>query len=166
MSTEQASVVVGSSPSIGVELQQGETPEVVLDVSTYPSTVEVALEQGETVEVVLDASADSATVEISLEPSETAEVILDAPIQPSTIEVSAPGPQGPPGQDGAGFTFFLYEQYSPSTTWTINHNLGYRPTVELLDETNREIDGDVYHTTINQVVVMFNIPVAGTARLV
>lgn len=70
---------------------------------------------------------------------------------------------GPPGESLIGF---LFSQMQPSTTWLINHNLGYRPTVELLDATNREIDGDVYHTTINQTTVLFNIPVAGTARLI
>jgi len=120
MSTEQASVFVQPSPSVEVELTQGEAPEV----------------------------------------------ILDAPAQTSTVEVGVPGPQGPPGEQGEAWTAFTYEQLSPATTWTINHDLGYRPSVELLDATNREIDGDVYHTTINQTIVMFNIPVAGAARLV
>ena len=68
--------------------------------------------------------------------------------------------------DATGSQFaYVHAQDVPTATWTINHNLGYRPSVELIDASNREVDGDVYHPTINQTVVMFNVAVAGTARL-
>jgi hypothetical protein len=35
-----------------------------------------------------------------------------------------------------------------------------------MDAGSREIDGDVYHPTVNQTVVIFNVPLAGTARLI
>ena len=82
---------------------------------------------------------------------------------PSTtrVTVSAVGPQGP-----AGGAAFVFEQVSPATTWTINHNRGYRPSVELLDAGSQEIDGDVTHPSVNQTVVTLNPASAGLARLI
>jgi hypothetical protein len=71
-------------------------------------------------------------------------------------------PQGPPGPSAPTYS---HQQSDASATWTINHNLGFRPSVELLDNANREIEGAVHHISVNQVVAMFTRPVAGTARL-
>jgi hypothetical protein len=63
----------------------------------------------------------------------------------------------------AGFT---YTQAIPAAVWTINHNLGYRPSVELLDAGSQEIEGQVSHPTVNQTVIgPLNTPTAGQARL-
>lgn len=75
------------------------------------------------------------------------------------VEVIHPGPQGPAG------AFYLHTQAMPSTTWTINHNLGYRPAVELLDAGSQEIDGEIAHPSANQTVVTLNPATAGIARL-
>jgi len=72
------------------------------------------------------------------------------------------GPQGPPGPGGAGFNF---TQAAPATVWTINHNLGYYPSVELFSVGGLEIDADVQHMSLNQTIVTFLIPTAGSARL-
>tara|TARA_R110000868_G_scaffold172294_2_gene408185 strand:- start:297 stop:629 length:333 start_codon:yes stop_codon:yes gene_type:complete len=81
----------------------------------------------------------------------------------SVIEVITPGIQGPPGSAAGAY---VHTQVSAATTWTINHNIGYRPSVELLDAASREVDGDVYHPTVNQTVAIFNVAIAGTARLI
>ena len=60
---------------------------------------------------------------------------------------------------------FVYQQSTPAATWTINHNLGYRPSVELLDSGSQEIEGDVSHPTVNQAVVTLSPASAGLARL-
>lgn len=60
---------------------------------------------------------------------------------------------------------FEYEQSTPATTWTINHNLGYKPSVEVFNVGSREIDADVVHTSINQTVIGFTVATAGFARL-
>lgn len=71
------------------------------------------------------------------------------------------GPQGPPGG-----TVIVYQQAAPATVWTINHNLGYKPSVELLDAGSQEIDGDIAHPSINQTIVTLNPASAGLARLI
>jgi len=76
---------------------------------------------------------------------------------------SLAGPQGPQGTAGVSFT---HTQSTPSSTWTINHNLGYRPVVELLTTGGERFDADVTHVSVNQTVVTLNFPLAGSARFV
>lgn len=78
------------------------------------------------------------------------------------VEQAASGPPGPPGGT-AGVNFI---QPTPASVWTINHNLGYRPGVELLDTGGNEFVAQVLHTSVNQVVVTLADPIAGSARLV
>ena len=66
---------------------------------------------------------------------------------------------------GGGIAAYVHTQASVATTWTINHNLGYRPTVELLDSGSQEIDGAIAHPTVNQTVITLNPATAGLARL-
>lgn len=68
--------------------------------------------------------------------------------------------------DPGGGLAYIHTQSTPAATWTINHNLGYRPSVELLDSGSQEIDGDISHPTINQTVVTLSPPTAGLARLI
>lgn len=78
----------------------------------------------------------------------------------STVTAIAQGPQGP-----AGSGAYIHTQSAASTTWTINHNMGFRPSVELLDSGSQEIDGEVSHPSVNQTVVTLNPASAGLARL-
>lgn len=80
--------------------------------------------------------------------------------QTSTVTAITEGPQGPVGT-GA----YVFTQSSPAATWTINHNLGFRPSVELLDSGSQKIDGEVSHPSINQTVVILSPATAGIARL-
>lgn len=67
--------------------------------------------------------------------------------------------------DATGSAAFVFTQATPAATWTINHNLGYRPAVELFDQGGNEFDADIVHVSNNQVVVYLNIAAAGAARL-
>lgn len=69
------------------------------------------------------------------------------------------------GGGGGGIAAYVHTQASAATTWTINHNLGFRPTVELLDSGSQEIDGAIAHPTVNQTVITLNPATAGLARL-
>lgn len=92
------------------------------------------------------------------------EVVEENGVQ--VVEVIYPGPQGPPGLSGTEAVSFVHQQQSPSTTWVINHNLGFRPSVELLDTGSQEIDGEIAHPSVNQTVVTLNPATAGIARLI
>ena len=61
---------------------------------------------------------------------------------------------------------YLHSQASPSTTWTINHNLGSTPAVTVTDSAGEECEGEVDHPTLNQTVITFSAAFSGTARLI
>jgi hypothetical protein len=95
-------------------------------------------------------------------------VVVATPVAP-TVEVGTRiGPRGLRGEPGADglMAAYVHTQGSAATTWTINHNLGYRPSVELYTVGGIEFDGDVQHTSENQVVVTLVVATAGSARLI
>lgn len=70
-----------------------------------------------------------------------------------------------PGGSG-GVSVYLHTQSSPSSTWTINHNLGVRPSTELFNSSNDEIEGSVSNPSNTQTIVSFETAVSGFARLI
>jgi hypothetical protein len=80
----------------------------------------------------------------------------------STVTAITQGPQGPKGDAGAGYDFV---QTSSSTTWTINHNLGFKPSVDVYDSGSQQIQAEVSHPSLNQTVILLTAPTAGFARL-
>lgn len=72
--------------------------------------------------------------------------------------------QGPTGPAGGGASSYVHTQSTPSAAWNVNHGLGYRPSVELLDAAGTEIDAAVTHPNVNQTTVTFNTATTGTAR--
>jgi hypothetical protein len=77
------------------------------------------------------------------------------------------GPQGPQGTKGDTLFSYSYsfEKQVESTSWTINHNLAYRPAVTIQDYGKNTIEGDLDHIDTNTVVVNFALPIAGYAYL-
>jgi hypothetical protein len=73
------------------------------------------------------------------------------------------GTQWVDGQDGG--VAYVHTQAVAASTWTINHNLGYVPSVEIFDSGSQEIEADVSNPTLNQTVIVFSVPLAGFARL-
>lgn len=106
---------------------------------------------------IVNVSSVTNTVTVTENGSST---VVTVPVT-STVTAVTQGPQGP-----SGAAAFVYQQAAPAATWTINHNLGYKPSVELLDSGSQEIDGDVSHPSDNQTVVTLNPASAGLARLI
>lgn len=96
---------------------------------------------------------------------EIVEILSDVAVAElrETIHIVTEGIQGPPGASGAGFVF---SQPTPATEWVINHNLGFRPAVEIIDAGGNEVDAEVLHISVNQARVYFNAAIAGEARCV
>lgn len=138
--TAQASVIV-RGPGRGPAGPMGVSPTVVIgQVQTGPS--------GGTASV-----SNSGTL---------TDLVLDFVLPTGPV-----GPQGPIGPQGLpGAPAYVHTQSSPSNVWTINHNLGYRPTVELLTVGGVEFDAEVVHASGNQTLVYLTTPTAGTARLI
>ena len=73
---------------------------------------------------------------------------------------SAQGPSGPPGASGGTYT---HTQPVAAASWTVNHNLGFRPAVSPLSVGGREMVAEVIHASTNQALVYFDSPIAGMA---
>lgn len=58
-----------------------------------------------------------------------------------------------------------FTQASASATWTIAHNLGYKPSVSAFSVGGVEMMASVTHLSTNTLQLDFNLPVAGSARL-
>lgn len=58
---------------------------------------------------------------------------------------------------------FQHMQPSPATVWTINHNLGFPPSVRAYSPGGREMLAEVLHSNLNQSLVYFDSPAGGFA---
>jgi len=62
---------------------------------------------------------------------------------------------------------YTHTQTSASSLWTINHNLGIKPSIYIYSDGGLKIEGDVLPTSsLNQVQIAFTLPVSGGARLI
>ena len=77
----------------------------------------------------------------------------------------APGAAGQQGPAGTSGGFFAFEQQSNSTSWTIVHNLGYRPAITIQDYFKNTIEGDINHLDTSTVGLSFADAVSGYAYL-
>jgi len=58
-----------------------------------------------------------------------------------------------------------HTQTSVSSTWTINHTLGGKPQVTVVDSADTVVYGEVSYNSNTQVVVTFSAPFSGYAYL-
>jgi hypothetical protein len=60
---------------------------------------------------------------------------------------------------------YVFTQSTPATTWTINHDLGKYPSVNIVDSANDEVIGEVNYTSTSQIVIRFSAAFSGKAFL-
>ena len=60
---------------------------------------------------------------------------------------------------------YRHIQSANSTTWTITHNLGFRPSVTVIDLDGDVVNGDIAYNTINQLTITFSSEIKGEAYL-
>ena len=69
-----------------------------------------------------------------------------------------------------GIKTHIHSQTSSAQTWTINHNLGIKPTsdVSILSEgvMTKILPAKVVHVTDNSMLIEFSFPCQGVARLI
>ena len=96
----------------------------------------------------------------------------DAPTVVLTdVEAGPQGPAGPTGADGAAGagsenSTVVHDQASASATWTITHNQGRYPSIDIIDSSGNHVIGDIKHNSINQLVATFDNAFAGKAIIV
>jgi len=64
-----------------------------------------------------------------------------------------------------GTLSYTYVQSVASSSWIVNHNLGFKPAVEVLSAGGMEVEAEVMHTSNNQTIINFVSPQTGSARL-
>lgn len=104
--------------------------------------------------ILIELDADAAVLAVALDAP--ADVVVDV------SAIGVPGVAGPAGVAPA----YVHTQSSAATTWTIPHNLGFRPTVSITTTGGLAVIGDVQHLSDNTLVLSFAVALAGTARLV
>ena len=111
--------------------------------------------------------------------------------QKSVVEKIDQGPSGPPnvlaigtvttGTTGVTITgtapsqvlnfvlpvggTYTHNQSTASATWTITHNLNFRPAVSVVDSGGNHVIGDVNYVSVNVLTVSFSAPFGGSAYL-
>jgi len=95
------------------------------------------------------------------------------------------GPQGPPGNLPAGtqndvLTYdeeseswfasktplrYVYTQQAALATWSITHNMGYMPSITVIDSGGNEVEGNIVYNDIDTLTLMFSSEMSGTAYL-
>jgi hypothetical protein len=96
----------------------------------------------------------------------------DAPTVVLTdVEAGPQGPAGPTGAtgaDGSGSanTTVVHDQASANATWTMTHNLGRYPAIDIIDSAGNHVIGDIKHNSVNQAVATFDNAFAGKAIIV
>lgn len=78
------------------------------------------------------------------------------------IELSNTGPQGSVDYSLLGTT---HEQASASTTWSITHNLGYYPSITVVDSSGNVVEGSYYYPNLTTIIASFSNSFAGRAFL-
>ena len=64
-----------------------------------------------------------------------------------------------------GDVVYVHTQYLPLAVWEITHNLGKYPAVVVLDSALTMFETDVDYISLNQLIITFPGPMAGTATL-
>lgn len=57
----------------------------------------------------------------------------------------------------------VHSQSVPASTWTINHNLGAKPQIDVFTPGSVLVEAAIVHVSDNQAVVEFNAPMGGYA---
>jgi hypothetical protein len=94
------------------------------------------------------------------------------------------GPQGEPGISGSDINTtddltegttnkyfkvdrvsYEYTQGSASNSWVINHNLGFKPNVTVVDSAGNIVEGEIAYTNTNSLTVSFQSAFSGYAYI-
>lgn len=81
------------------------------------------------------------------------------------LELGVVGPQGGTGTFIPGDTSYEHVQSVASALWTINHNLGFRPSVSVFDSVGDQVEGQITHITDDTLTITYSAAFAGVAYL-
>lgn len=85
----------------------------------------------------------------------------------SGAEEKATAAQLVPYLESKGVTdkYHVHSQATPSTTWAVTHNFGRTPNTLTRNNSGLEIKGEIQVVDLNNINILFNQAVTGTAYL-
>jgi hypothetical protein len=83
-------------------------------------------------------------------------------VQEKVLKVKLDTKQGVPGAPGLSESQ-TFNQSSPATEWTVNHNLARKPMVDVYSVGGVVLDAQIVHISDNQFKVYFTAATAGYA---
>lgn len=60
---------------------------------------------------------------------------------------------------------YSHTQGSSATTWSIEHNLGFYPSVTVFMSSGDTVEGSIEHQDVNNLTITFSVAISGTAYL-
>lgn len=60
---------------------------------------------------------------------------------------------------------YVHTQSTPSSSWSISHNLNKKPSVTVIDSGNNQVEGDILYIDLNNIIINFNASFSGRATL-
>lgn len=60
---------------------------------------------------------------------------------------------------------FVHTQTLAMSTWTINHYMGYMPTITVIDSGGNEVEGNIVYNSIDTLTISFSVEMSGIAYL-
>lgn len=68
------------------------------------------------------------------------------------------------GGGGPGGSEYIHSQASASATWTVTHNLGFKPDTFITSLGGIHVMGEILHIDNNTLQIFFDVPFQGYAR--
>lgn len=90
-------------------------------------------------------------------------IVVPNPTDISVISIGEQGPAGIDGIDGSSGARYVHTQSSPSTSWTITHNLAAFPSVTVVNSAEDVVYGDINYISNNVVSATFTAAFSGKA---
>jgi hypothetical protein len=96
---------------------------------------------------------------------------VDVVEQPVYVEISQGGPQGAPGESGVleqdipALVAYTHTQGVAASTWVIQHNLNFPPSITAISSGGGVVEGDIAYPDANSVVLTFSSSFSGVAYL-
>jgi hypothetical protein len=60
---------------------------------------------------------------------------------------------------------YEHVQGASSAIWTVDHYLGFYPSVSVFDSALTEVEGAIEHQDVNSLTITFSVSISGTAYL-
>lgn len=82
--------------------------------------------------------------------------VVVSPTSPTNVQVQTVDPR---------WFAYHHKQNASTDVWEIQHGLGFRPNVTVMDSGGSTVEGELEHLSKNELRVIFSAPISGDAYL-